>query len=103
MSLHFTINVNHEPIGAFYARRVAGGTRPNDINTYRVELRDDSVCETRTAHVEHRYGDGAIDLIIAALSELRRPADQSCGTCGSDASTERCCGTTLDDERIQER
>jgi hypothetical protein len=59
------IYVNHQLVGKETAVRVAGGTRPNDMNTY--ELSDGT-------HIFHRYGDGAARLaeqMSAHLAETK--------------------------------
>jgi hypothetical protein len=55
------IYVNNQLIGKETAVRVAGGTRPNDINTY--ELSDGTL-------IKHRYGNGAARLAEQMASHL---------------------------------
>ena len=62
--LKVMININFANILTTHVVRIAGGTRPNDINTY--ELPDG-----RT--FEHRYGDGAIKLAIKVLQHTKEP------------------------------
>lgn len=70
MALHFVLRVNDTAIGAFTAVRTSGGTDADDVNTYRVELLDGDASR-RVTEVQHRYGDGAIDLVIAGLQAIQ--------------------------------
>lgn len=86
MSLHFALMVNHETIGQFDAQRIADmtmpnpGTEPDSINRYNVDLWRGLDTEKPYHHelfkVDHRYGDGAWELVrksIAQSSFTRAP------------------------------
>lgn len=70
MALHFPLKVNNETIGVFEAVRTAGGTRPDDINTYWVTIRTEEPMRTFEFAVDHRYGDGAWGLVRKALAVI---------------------------------
>ena len=71
MALHFPLLVNGTAIGALYAVRTAGGTDPDDENTYTVEIRTETpTLKVQTFTLVHRYGDGAWELVRKALDHL---------------------------------
>lgn len=69
MALHFDLCINDVAIGYFEAVRIAGGTAPDDLNTYRIALRG-SVGRW-DGEVQHRYGDGAWELVRKVLQAKR--------------------------------
>lgn len=75
MSLHFPLMVNGTVIGAFVARRIQGGTNPDDQNLYECSVHGgDDPADVFT--VTHRYGDGAWALVATALTEYRRKVQE---------------------------
>lgn len=77
MSLVIRIGVNNDPaLELVVARRVAGGSEPDDENLYVVHrfdaLRGQQVGDSQT--IVHRYGDGAAALASRALAAVMRAA-----------------------------
>jgi len=71
MALWFVLNVNDMAIGALTMQRIEGGTDPDNINTYKVELNYSPVPgDWERFEVQHRYGDGAWVLVHKALGKL---------------------------------
>lgn len=71
MALHFPLYINGQQIGHFQAVRISGTTDPDSINTYSVitvNFTDGPIGRHTT--VEHRYGDGAWELIRKSLAEI---------------------------------
>lgn len=71
MALHFQPMVNGHPIGSTVViTRVTPEERPgpDTVGVYRAEIHEPA--RHRVAHVEHRYGDGAIELIRLALNVI---------------------------------
>lgn len=77
MALHFALKVNTETIGYFSAVRTSIGSDDTDVNEYRIELRDEGDQSTRVAHINHRYDDGALDLVIAGLQAIKTSEGES--------------------------
>lgn len=96
MSLHFHAYVNSQTVAHFYAVRTTGqGKNPNSINAYQVEVRETNdtgrLGLPTTFYVQHRYGDGALGLIEAALSKYREVSSVD----HTDTPTHRCNWATL--------
>lgn len=71
MALHFTLKVNDETIGSFYARRLQRGTpEPDSINAYEWMVFEGH--EPYKGIIEHRFGDGAWTLVELVLQEVER-------------------------------
>lgn len=70
VSLHFDLEINGIAIGHFNARRIAGGTNPDDINTYDVKFTQTGLMSQ--FRIDHRYGDGAWELVRKSCEELQR-------------------------------
>lgn len=75
MPIHVDIRVNTELINQLHIGRVSGGTDPDDINEYLVV---DGPMPTRLEDwiidgipFTHRYGDGAQECVLKALSILQ--------------------------------
>lgn len=64
MSLIVRIYINDTHIGTEAAQRIAGGTNPDDINTYK--LKSNGKC------IKHCYGDGAAALAEKMMSNLKK-------------------------------
>lgn len=73
MALHFDLCINDAAIGYFEAVRIAGGANPDDLNTYRIALRG-SVGRW-DGEVQHRYGDGAWELVRKVLQAKKVDQD----------------------------
>jgi hypothetical protein len=73
VALHFDLCINDVAIGYFEAVRVAGGTDPDDLNTYRIRLRGD--VGAWDGEVQHRYGDRAWELVRKVLQAKRSDDD----------------------------
>lgn len=58
------IYVNYTLIGKETAVRIKGGTKPNDINTYKLG--------SSGKEIKHRYGDGAAALAEKMMKNLKR-------------------------------
>ena len=74
MPLNVTIAINGWPINHLHVGRLAGGTRPDDMNTYAVVSSDradtseiDYTDWLEAPKFEHRYGDGAEACVQKAL------------------------------------
>lgn len=75
MALHFPLQVNGKHIGYFTAVRIEGDDQPDTVNTYEVEIIDPAgEVYTRCGEVEHRYGDGAWELIRKSIEALMKSA-----------------------------
>lgn len=77
MALWFVLRVNDEVIGHFSATRIWGGTEPDDINVYSYEVVRNVVPVSEqkaySGQVQHRYGDGALELLRKALNHAMDP------------------------------
>ena len=79
MALHFSLEINNNRIGFFYAVRVSGGDKPDDINLYQIEMRQSEPGEFSlglpvTFYIKHRYGNGAWVLLEKSMSKYRELA-----------------------------
>lgn len=72
MALHSLLKVNDQTIGSFYAQRLTGGDRPDDINTYKIEIHKGAWADQDVHEFEitHRYGDGAWLLVAKAIAVM---------------------------------
>ncbi|WP_280485417.1 hypothetical protein [Nocardia cyriacigeorgica] len=68
MALHFRLLINGLTIGNFYAVRVEGEAEADSINTYDVEI-EGGMSDRWRENVQHRYGDGAWELVRKALEQ----------------------------------
>lgn len=66
MSLWFALKVNEHRIGVLTIQRVRGDSDPDSVNTYEV-VASGATLPVRVVEVEHRYGDGAWELVRTAL------------------------------------
>lgn len=80
MPLHIDIRINEHLISQVHIGRISGGTRPDDINTYRAVFGErPSKVEHWMAGAEytHRYGDGAEICVQKAFNALFSKGDFS--------------------------
>ncbi len=73
MALHFDLCVNNTKIASFEAVRITSTeARPNpdDVNTYKVEVKRFDQDFLYAGQVEHRYGDEAFALVHRALGDM---------------------------------
>ena len=75
MPLHVEIKLNHQLLHTIHIGRLDGGSRPDDINTYRAVTTlpgDYNIDFFAPGSVEftHRYGDGADLCVARAVSAL---------------------------------
>lgn len=74
MPLHVDIRINHQLLTQVHIGRIAGGTHPDDINTYRaVETAPNGVPDffgDNSVEFTHRYGDGALICTQKAITAL---------------------------------
>jgi len=75
MSLNIDLRVNSEfPFAHIEAKRIFGGSDPDDLNNYQVEvveLLDGRVLNRDYIIVEnHRYGDGGLKLLKKIMENL---------------------------------
>ncbi len=76
MALHFPLMVNYDIVGFFRAVRIEGGTEPDDLNTYQVDIMQHGgpagiPFRTWGFTIEHRYGDGAWELVRKCIEHTR--------------------------------
>ncbi|HDZ15180.1 MAG TPA: hypothetical protein ENH60_09840 [Pricia sp.] len=64
MSLIVEIYMNSTLIGKETARRIKGGTDPDDVNTY--------LLASNKKKIKHRYGDGAAVLAEKMMKNLKK-------------------------------
>lgn len=82
MPLHVDIRLNHQLLHTIHIGRVEGGTRPNDVNTYRAvitepgDLAPDFFADDSVEYM-HRYGDGANICVAKAIAALEDRQDSS--------------------------
>lgn len=81
MPLHIDVSVNEHHIESLHIGRIAGGTSPDDVNTYLVVHGDRPITldEWRNNGVEfnHRYGDGALVCLRRALDAIEVNSDET--------------------------
>lgn len=63
-----TIDINGRAIGGETARRIKGGTDPDDINTY--------ILYSNEKKIKHRCGDGALKLVDKMIKTTSKSAEQ---------------------------
>lgn len=61
--LRVRIDINYRNLFDLAVVRIEGDTRPNSVNTYRL---DDGT------FIKHRYGDGAVKLALRMLKKLAK-------------------------------
>ena len=64
MALWFDLRANFQDVGRFVAQRIDGTTDPDSVGTYKVTI------DGRAVQVQHRYGDGAWELVRKALDAV---------------------------------
>jgi hypothetical protein len=109
MPLHVDIRINERLLHTINIGRLHGGTKPDDINTYRAVTtlggRDFDVDYYAAGSVEfaHRYGDGAdicIAKAIAALTAAATPDMQEASTAATPPTAAPAPPATLLDYAI---
>lgn len=79
MPLHVEIKLNHQLLHTIHIGRMNGGTRPDDINTYRAVITypgENTVADFDSpdaVEYSHRYGDGADICVSKAITALYSP------------------------------
>ncbi len=69
MALHFSLRVNGQEIGTFYATRLDPLASPSQVSRYTVTIiREDGSDPPWSGEILHRYDDGAFELVRAALA-----------------------------------
>lgn len=74
MSLHGTVEINGQRIGAWVARRISplGTPRPDDLCDYEWTWVDRDDPKPRRGELRHRYGNGAASLASEVLRHASR-------------------------------
>jgi hypothetical protein len=74
VSLHGTIDLNGQRIGAWVVRRLTplGQPAPDDICVYEWSWADADDPKPRRGELRHRYGNGAASLVSEALRHASR-------------------------------
>ena len=73
MPLHVKVSINDHEIETVHIGRIAGGTRADDINTYKAVRGDEPTTVDEWMDGEtfgHRYGDMALVCVQKALDAL---------------------------------